>query len=72
MNLQKETELQWIIEPNAIEAIKSQTIKGNTTKSVGFSVVYPDGDTGYLIIGKVGSKSWQPAQEIKSIQITWK
>lgn len=63
---------EWIISPDPIEAVKIRTIKGNTTKSVGFSVVYPTGESGYLIIGKVGVKDWQPSQNIKEIKIIWK
>ncbi len=67
----KQTKPDWIIVPEPIEIIKTQIIKGNTTKSVGFSVVYPNGETGYIIIGKVGSKKWQPYDDIQEIRIIW-
>lgn len=69
--------LEWIIEPSETEVINTQLIKGNTTKSVGFSVVYPDGTTGYLIVGKVfkrmsdEDKKWQIIKDIKQIIIKW-
>ncbi len=62
----------WIIEPNPLEGVKTQSIKGVTTKSVGFSVVYPDGETGFCILGKVTNKHWQPYIDIKDVKITWR
>ena len=70
--MQKKTSEDWVIVPNPYEAVKSQSVKGRTTKSVGFSVVYPDGDTGYLSIGKIVNGTWQPYGEINEIVIKWK
>ncbi len=68
----KSEQVEWVISPSPHEVVKSQTIKGQTTKSVGFSVVYPDGSTGYLIIGRVGNGAWQPFGDIADITIKWR
>ncbi len=64
--------LEWSISPDEVEVVRIQTIKGNVTKSVAFSVVYPDGQSGYFIVGKVGNKEWQPANDIQEIKVIWK
>ena len=64
--------LDWVIVPNPTEVVKVQAIKGNTTRSVGWSVVYPDGGTGYAIIGRVDRENWQPYEQIKEIRIIWR
>lgn len=69
---QNSNKLEWVIVPETYEVIKTQTIKGKTTRSVGYSVVYPDGETGYLIVGKVGTKEWQPSHQIVDITLKWK
>lgn len=60
--------IEEVIVPEKVVILSSF---GDKVKSAQFTIIFPDGRSGVLILTKVTNKPWQPSDDITKLDIHW-